>query len=235
MACLIELVDSGEYDVTHKNRTGDNALELLARCGCLSFARFDNPSDLCYSLTRVLLQRGMDWKAALYQRMWPQTRTISGVTLLKLVVSYAASNQQQLVPSINATDSNGQTAFHWAVDQPQLGTAKVLLTNECICDIDFTIKDKTGRTEERLAMDKHSGANSAHGRQVVGEILHLIHHCHDSQRSYFRPLLRESVAAYTHSSLMSSISSLLTSTPMTMLIKVKVNVNAQRDSTPQPA
>jgi len=117
MTALIELVDAGEYDVTHKNDNGQNALIILAQCG-ITMLDVDDPSDWRYALIRALLRQGMDWRAVdnqgltFRQRMWPQLTHQSGVTLLKLVVRYSVvGRDDDGTADINAMNSSGRLHY----------------------------------------------------------------------------------------------------------------------------
>jgi len=204
MTALIELVDAGEYDVTHKNNSGQNALIILAQCG-ITMLDVDDPSDWRYALIRALLRQGMDWRAVdnqgltFRQRMWPQLTHQSGVTLLKLVVRYSVvGRDDDGTADINAMNSSGQTALHWLIQSQYFQHARALLADPCVLDIDFTLKDKGDHTAEDLAkIYMNSMAGGSYQRQKFGEMIQLIHQCRKMHRTYFQPLLRESISAYT--------------------------------------
>jgi len=196
---LIELVDAGEYDVTHKNNNGQDALYMLTQPD-LTICGYDDRFDLRYGLIRALLRHGAQWRETLPPYMWPQSRSSTGIALLKLVLLHSTIHDSTYHDlNINMLNSDGQTPLHWMIEQRHFEGVKALLADSCIWNIDFTIKDELGRgeTAERRARQKVGGARGEEQVRQWLEIAHILHTCDETHQAHFRPLLRDSICVYT--------------------------------------
>jgi len=202
LTCVTHQVDAGEYDVTHTNNDGQNALNFL-------FLHHNgstlDPCDMRYALVRALLRQGMGWRAVdnsgraiFHQLMWPQSSTPLGVALLQLVLLYTTIPDSTMHLDINMKNSDGETPLH-CLARRRTAELRVLLSGACVWGIDFNIKDQHGKKADERA-EEYAAAlilTKQDEKRAALERAHLIRQFHDMQRSYFQPRLRQSISDHT--------------------------------------
>jgi len=200
MIRLIELVDAGEYDVTHKNNDGQDALHMLTSLNLHRLVHGPR-RDLRAALIRALLRHGADWTEALHSYMWPQSQRHAGIELLKLVLLHSPIHHPTHELNINMLSSHGETPLHWMIQKERFDSHSIreLLTDSCIWNIDFTIRDQHGRGEVAAvrARQKAREARGTYEQRSWLEIADVIEKCGEAHQAYFRPLIRDLICVYT--------------------------------------